>query len=190
MVDARGTGRGSFIAGPSTHNQRIERLWRDVFRCVMHYFYYLFYALEDSGNLNIEDATNMFALHFVFLPRINKALHKYQETFNHYGIRTANSWSPYQMWMNGILHDDNPLSHGGLDEDPDDLVFYGHDPQGPSPFDDSDNNVTVSPIEIPKQDEVLQILIQEIDPLKSSTDMGMDIYINALDLVKQAVNMQ
>ncbi|XP_068692640.1 uncharacterized protein [Montipora foliosa] len=189
IVDARGAGRGSFIAGPSTHNQRIERLWRDVFRCVMHYFYYLFYALEDSGNLNIEDPTNMFALHFVFLPRINKALHEYQETFNHHGIRTANSWSPYQMWMNGMLHDDNPLSHGDLDEDPDDLVFYGHDPQGPSPFDDSDNNVTVSPVEIPNQDDVLLILRQEIDPLKSSTDMGMDIYINALDLVKQAVNL-
>ena len=132
IVDARGAGRGSFIAGPSTHNQRIERLWRDVFRCVMHYFYYLFYALEDSGNLNIEDPTNMFALHFVFLPRLNKALHEYQKMFNHHGIRTANSWSPHQMWLNGMLHDDNPLSHGGLDKDPDDLVFYGHDPLGPS----------------------------------------------------------
>ena len=189
MVEARGAGRGSFIAGPSTHNQRIERLWRDVFRCVMHYFYYLFYALEDSGNLNIEDPMNMFALHFVFLPRINKALHEYQETFNHHGIRTANSWSPYQMWMNGMPFDDNPLSHGGLDEDPDDLVFYGRDPQGPSPFDDSDNDVTVSPIEILKQDEVLQILKQEIDPLKSSIDIGMDVYINVLNPVKQAVNI-
>ncbi|PFX31313.1 hypothetical protein AWC38_SpisGene3841 [Stylophora pistillata] len=144
---------------------------------------------EDSGNLNIEDPTNMFALHFVFLPRLNKALHEYQETFNHHGIRTANSWSPYQMWMNGMLHDDNPLSHGGLDEDPDDLVFYGHYPQGPSPFDDSDNNVTISPIEIHKQDEVLQILQQEIDPLKPSTDMGIDIYIDALDLVNQVLHM-
>jgi hypothetical protein len=42
MLINRGTGCCSIILGRSVHNQRIERLWRDLFTDCVSYFYFLF----------------------------------------------------------------------------------------------------------------------------------------------------
>ena len=183
MVENRGAGRGSFIAGPSTHNQRIERLWRDVFRCVCHYYYYIFYGMEDSGILDTTNSLHMFALHLVFLPRINLALQEYLEAFNHHKMQTAQNWSPYQMWVNNMMNPDNPLSSGQPDSLPENFEFYGYDPYGPSPFESSDNNVVVEPVSIANGNEIQTELLQIIDPLQPSVQMGIDIYEEVLSLL-------
>ena len=78
------------VVGASTHNQRIERLWRDVHRCVGSVYGDLFRQMEDEEKLDCLNEVDMFCLHTVFLPRINNTLDSFVECWNNEKHWSAN----------------------------------------------------------------------------------------------------
>ena len=53
MLATHSNDLSSVIIGSSTHNERIERLWRDVFRCVAGVYYQIFRELEENHTLYV-----------------------------------------------------------------------------------------------------------------------------------------
>ena len=92
------------------------------------------------------------------------------ESFNNHQLSTEHNWTPNQLWINSMLREVNPLAILGLDDDPHDTRFYGEDLDRPTPFDDSDNCVIVSPVHTPgiNTEELVFQLTQYIDALKLS----------------------
>lgn len=101
MLDTHNSDPECIVTGSSTHNERIERLWRDVHRCIAH-FAETFQDLESEDVLDTLNEVDMFSLHFVFLPRINKCLHDFQKSWNNHGLSTEGNMSPYQLFAEGM----------------------------------------------------------------------------------------
>lgn len=83
-----------YLVGSSVHNQHIERLWKDVFRCVGHYFYSIFYEMENLCILDPISDPDLYTLHYVFIPRINGHLLQFMAAWNHHPMRTEHGLSP------------------------------------------------------------------------------------------------
>ena len=124
------------------------------------------------------------------MPRINNSLEEYTQLFNDHPIGTEKNWTPNQMWANGMLHLENPLARGNIEEDNLETDYLGIDPNGPSPFEDSPNDVSVPNVVIEgvEMGQFKRLALERIDPLANSSDMGVDIYLLFKDFILEKIS--
>ncbi|CAL8255515.1 unnamed protein product [Boreogadus saida] len=149
MVDNCGPNRNSHITGRSVHNQRIERLWRDVYTQVLDLFHTLFHEMEASWMLNPDSEIHLFALHWVFQSLVQSHLRHFQDAWIFHSLRTENSQSPYQLWLRNISAVADPPEVDGL---------YGASVDGPDLED-------LAGVDVPEIQQPRDLTVEELSRL-------------------------
>lgn len=190
ILNYHGINGNHVITGSSVHNQRIERLWRDLNENVSSCYRNLFYYLEENHLLDPLSEIHFYALHYVFEPRINRSLQEFVSEWNNHGVRSQERKSPLQMWVEGYFMNANSTSinvQNALSGYPINLEEYGTDDAAPIGELQTENNVEVPRCTITLPPETVDILGRLVTPLADDGNHGINLYQAALNIVSAAV---
>lgn len=92
------TGENSVLTRRSVYNQRTERFNWDLNRNCCDVFAPIVYEQESMEALDVDNETDKFCLHFVYIPRINHSLDAFKPAFNNHSISSEGNRIPTQLF--------------------------------------------------------------------------------------------
>ena len=135
------------------------------------------YQLESESALDPSNETDLFCLHHIFLPLLNKSLSEFVAAHNNHKVSTEENKTPVQIFLGSQhlteIHTDhrNEIPYQGLDVN----TLLGED----LPYVECDDT------EIPLDDETM-VELQNTINIFSSTD-PMELYRQTVQLVGQLI---
>lgn len=58
----------------------------------------IFYELESIEALDVDNESDLFSLHYVYIPRINRTLDEFKAAFNNHSISSEGNRTPLQLF--------------------------------------------------------------------------------------------
>ena len=163
------------LIGSSTHNERVERLWRDVYRDVTSFFVATFKALESEQMLDPVNEVDIFCLHYIFIPCVNQCLHDFQGAWNNHALSTEGNMTPLQLFVEG-----SRVNHSE-----DEAQQTSSTPPALIPVPEETECVQIPSNKFEPCNYLSTLLQSSVNPLTQSDDFGKSLYCEAMHKIGQ-----
>lgn len=141
---------------------------------------FTFRDLESDGILDVLNDVDMFCLHYVSLPRLNKCVQDFQESWNNHALSTEGNMTPYQLFAEGMrcaiqLNMSTSSS----------MLHVSNSQNAAVNVPDEDVRVVVPGVSLVPCQVLFSQLQASVNPLQACNDYGKELYSQTIHIVGQ-----